>query len=273
MHARYGTWNPITRWKRTRAWKKLMAEHDGNRSQVGHIQFGIPVLYESDMKCFFEDTFQEDWAALDELLAQPWWSRTWVVQEVWCGSDKTLIQCGRTAIKWKTSQKAMDYEEAWDDMGDLMKRTKREAQWMELRRRYSLATHLSKKRLKDSKLSDLLWNTWDREVTDPRDKVFAMLGLAKTVTSEVPGSHVLTRPDYAKSMKQVYCEVVRDIIRNEGSLDILLAARGLQSGSESAILPSWVPDWRRESNEKSQRSLLIANAYLRSTSTNRWMQS
>lgn len=52
--------------------------------------------------------------------------------------------------------------------------------------------------LLDGKLPDLLWNTWDRETTDPRDKVFAVLGL---VGDE--DTRLLTSPDYGKGVRQV----------------------------------------------------------------------
>ncbi|PVH68021.1 heterokaryon incompatibility, partial [Cadophora sp. DSE1049] len=36
---------------------------------------------------FFSYDQMRDWDALDELLCRPWFSRTWVVQEVWKASD------------------------------------------------------------------------------------------------------------------------------------------------------------------------------------------
>jgi hypothetical protein len=208
-----------------------------NNTQQGHIAFGFPILYENEHWLFFKQERASDWEALDELLDRPWWGRTWVVQEVWNASN-AILQCGSKTIKWKTFAKAMDYHEAWDDMGSLVRETSRGAQWMNLRRRYSLAIHLSGQRLKGSTTSDLLWNTWNRASTDPRDKVFAIQALV--------GNDSLTRPDYSKTMNQVYREAARDIILKEKHMDILLAANGL---ARRDGLPSWVPDWRREAGE------------------------
>lgn len=222
-------------------------------SREGHIIFGFPVLYDNVHQEFFNDGRLADWKALDALLARPWCSRTWVVQEVWNASD-CILQCGDASLKWKTFEKAMDYQEAWDDMGDLVVGTSREKDWMRLKRRYSLAIHISKKRLLGSTLSDLLWNTWDRESADPRDKVFAILGL-------VGDQHVgLMRPDYSKTMNRIFSEAARDIIYHEKKLDILLAAIGL---ARRDGLPSWVPDWRSDAN--SERPTLFVNRSRRFT--------
>lgn len=214
---------------------------------------GFPVLYDMFGDCreeYFSNKWESHWQALDELLARPWWGRTWIVQEVWSASD-AVLQCGTTTIKWKTLQKAMDYSEAWDDMGDLVKKTERASQWDTLRRRYTLAIHLTKARVNGSTLSSLLWNTWDRASTDPRDKVFAMLALVDQA------DHTTMAPDYSKSVIQVYQETAREIIVKQGQLDILLAASGV-SGSDD--LPSWVPDWRCEANAK--KPVLLVNRHM-----------
>ncbi|KAG9192732.1 hypothetical protein G6011_11466 [Alternaria panax] len=216
---------------------------------------GYPILYNmfgDPYEKYFTEEWDSHWQALDELLARPWWGRTWIVQEVWCASDAQL-QCGATKIKWKTFQKAMDYSEGWDDMGDHVKGMERQLHWETLRRRYTLAIHLSKARVNGSTLSSLLWNTWDRASTDPRDKVFVVLGLA----GEPKNEDISIAPDYRKSMDQVYRETAREIITKEGRMDILLAASGIDGNDD---LPSWVPDWRSEATVK--RPILLVNRQL-----------
>ncbi|KAF2727801.1 HET-domain-containing protein [Polyplosphaeria fusca] len=208
-----------------------------NEPGWGHIMLGFPIMYGDGRNRFTGTEYLEDWDTVDALLARPWWSRAWVVQEVW-NSARVVLQCGSTTLAWDLFERAMDYHEAWDDIGRCVKDHNRRSKWPFLRRRYSLAIHIARKRLYKSTLSDLLWNTWDREATDPRDKVFAVLGL---VGNEAHG----IRPDYNQTMVQVYCRTTKHIIREEQSLDILLAANGIQRGDG---LPSWVPDWRKEAN-------------------------
>ncbi|PTB63234.1 HET-domain-containing protein [Trichoderma citrinoviride] len=229
------------------AWNKVL----DNSKHHGHIITGIPILYASPYHPFFEDARQADWEAVDNLLARPWWSRTWVVQEIW-QAQEAILQCGDSTLKWKTVRKAMQYQEAWDDMGCLVRGTKRWELWATLKRRYGLAIHISQHRLLGSKLSDLLWNVWDRDATDPRDKIFAILGLVgKDYGDTMPAI------DYCKSVEQVYKEIASFIMTEEKSLDLLLAASGLHSQS---TLPSWVPDWRRAANDN--RPALFINASL-----------
>ena len=216
---------------------------------------GYPILYNvfgNPHEDYFKKEWDSHWQAVDELLARPWWGRTWIVQEVWCASNAVLY-CGPTKLKWKNFQKAMDYAEGWDDMGDHVKGTGRQSQWETLRRRYTLAIHLAKARVNGSTLSSLLWNIWDRASTDPRDKVFAVLGLV----GETKDGYSTMAPDYRKSMEQVYREIAREIIIKEGRMDILLAASGVNSNAE---LPSWVPDWRSEAT--TGRPILLVNRRL-----------
>jgi hypothetical protein len=249
--------DPVHEWKNNRlqekAWKEYLDESSLNWSRTGHMVTGIPVLYYDfgdTLDDFFDDERQADWEALDNLLDRSWWSRTWVVQEVW-NSPNPIIQCGGLTLKWKTFQKAMDYQEGWDDMGYMVKRTKRWDHWDTLKTRYGLAIHIAQKRLLGSRLSDLLWNMWDRDATDPRDKVFAVLGLVGTEDEDaVPQPAV----DYTKPVQQVYREVAAFIIEKDKKLDIILAANGLERHNG---LPSWVPDWRRVAND--QRPALFIN--------------
>ncbi|KAJ4334110.1 hypothetical protein N0V95_009253 [Ascochyta clinopodiicola] len=218
-----------------------------------YVVTGFPVLDSifSDSRIkYFGEEWESHWQALDELLARPWWGRTWIVQEVWSASE-ALVQCGDHSIKWKTFRNAMDYSEAWDDMGDAVKGTGRGQHWEALRRRYTLAINLAKARVNGRTLATLLVTTWDRASTDPRDKVFAMLGLVGEAED------VSLKPDYSKSTEQVYREVAREIIVKQGHMDVLLAASGVD-GNEG--IPSWVPDWRCEA--AANKPTLLVNRHL-----------
>jgi hypothetical protein len=88
-------------------------------------------------------------------------------------------------------------------------------------------------------------------VTDPRDRVFAMLGhyaIRKGHNSELKELEA----DYKKSVEEVYADVAKRALTGDTESLITLAAvqhKTLTSPVESsqkrqAKLPSWVPDWR-----------------------------
>ena len=74
------------------------------------------------------------------------------------------------------------------------------------------------------------------ESTDPRDKIFALLGIAKD-HKELEALGVL--PDYRKSKKEVYTTVMAALLR-QGHTTVLSYCRTSRTSSD---LPSWVPDW------------------------------
>jgi Heterokaryon incompatibility protein (HET) len=88
-----------------------------------------------------------------------------------------------------------------------------------------------------SSLLNVMENFRDFQTTDPRDKVYALLGLA-SVDRNMP----LPKPDYSKSVSEVYCETVRAIIRHTADLSVLCLSKAL-GATTLHKLPSWVPDW------------------------------
>ncbi|EXM15949.1 hypothetical protein V3481_003471 [Fusarium oxysporum f. sp. vasinfectum] len=74
------------------------------------------------------------------------------------------------------------------------------------------------------------------KATDPRDKIFSLLGLAH------PGYNIT--PNYSKSntLSHVLIDTAIKVILFEGDLSILLHALQLAK-APSCQLPSWVPDW------------------------------
>jgi hypothetical protein len=83
---------------------------------------------------------------------------------------------------------------------------------------------------------ELVYVCNDLQATDPRDKIFGLLGVM----------HTKLIPDYIKSARDVYCEFVCAWESEVGSLSILNFA-GLNfrlDGRSELQLPSWVPDWQ-----------------------------
>lgn len=67
--------------------------------------------------------------------------------------------------------------------------------------------------------------------TDPKDKIYGLLGF-------VTSFHDI-QPDYSKSTKEIYCSATMRLMRDTGDLSYLN-----QACSNNLDLPSWVPDYR-----------------------------
>jgi hypothetical protein len=81
--------------------------------------------------------------------------------------------------------------------------------------------------------------------TDPRDKIYAMLGLLEQDLRSEP----VLQPDYTKSVVDLYTDVTRYFIEKEFCLDIWERTYDQpdQEGMGVPNLPSWVVDWSRRS--------------------------
>ncbi|KAK5116537.1 hypothetical protein LTR85_009162 [Meristemomyces frigidus] len=77
------------------------------------------------------------------------------------------------------------------------------------------------------------------EVTDPRDKIYAFLGLRPGV--DIP---LAMQPDYTpeSTTGQVYAAATKYLIETDGNLNIL-CHREADRSHDARMLPSWVPDY------------------------------
>ena len=80
--------------------------------------------------------------------------------------------------------------------------------------------------------------------SDPRDKVYALVGLAND-----QGVHEMVPVDYAKSVEAVYLECAKFLVRNGDGMEMLLQAGISQTRDGNGVklsMPSWVPNWSQE---------------------------
>ena len=107
-------------------------------------------------------------------------------------------------------------------------------------------------------LLDLLLSGREFDATDPRDKVYSVLGLGRVPTETgisvrpaVPGKRRDEKfpVDYAKSVSEVYQDTVKFFINRDRNLDILTVLLSHRSGTPKADLPSWALDWTVATSE------------------------
>ncbi|KAF2670887.1 HET-domain-containing protein [Microthyrium microscopicum] len=205
---------------------------------------------------------RDGWLALHRLFQRQWWVRVWIQQE-YTLSKRILMFCG---TRWCSSDVLFEaintLDKALDPslgppglqvvLGDLensnlapiseggpcliignsglwQASNMRNTKIHRLHHDFSLP------------LLYLLNRTTATECTDPRDAIYAMLGLARGSQALVP------RPDYASSVQEVFTNLVVAHIDYYKDLDIICYGRNNQTRGS---LPSWVPDWALENEDR-----------------------
>jgi hypothetical protein len=169
---------------------------------------------------------------LSKLLTRSWWERIWIVQEVVVGVE-VVITCGSNTIPWSffrcVSQAIQRYEFRSHANAQIL----RSCDY----RKFSAIDYFRES--KSMTLFSLLRSTRTYKATDPRDKLYALLGLA--TDPEITA----LEPDYNKPVTVVYQDLVRFMLSTQGSLDIITSGR--ISLSENGN-PSWLPTWKASDN-------------------------
>ena len=159
----------------------------------------------------------------------------WVLQEV-VVSHSSTVQRGRRSIPW------LSFEYVSEGLIGQILLLKSLVSSGALDWRINISNHIAtikslRERQQEEEPLDILSLVVKyraNRVTDPRDNIFALLGL-----STVAERNIL-KADYRKSIAQVYIEFAKFVIETRKSLDVL-AFRDMHR--KISGLPSWVPDW------------------------------
>jgi Heterokaryon incompatibility protein (HET) len=174
---------------------------------------------------------------LIRLFDLPWWKRTWTIQE-FVLAKKLVFQCARSLVTRETMYMAR--ENFWSHKDRCCLLNKLDFPHPEL------GLSLSESFVQPAKL-DFISKTrghsynvlagiaafCKREVTDPRDKVYGMLGLG---TGQYAN---LVEPDYTLSPEKVCEAVAIKSVERTGKLEFLSHLFEHQNSK----LPSFIPDW------------------------------
>ena len=164
------------------------------------------------------------WVDISKLLARSWFLRTWVMQEAVLSGDVAVL-CGHKCVKWSDigifayNLEKQDLVQYLDIEGSITNyRRIREIDRLKYVDKRSHAGFI-----------DVLEQGRGSKATDVRDNVYGMLGM----------SFVTIRPEYSKSVREVYTEASATI--NEQRLISLFCHVDHPDSIEN--LPSWVVDW------------------------------
>lgn len=187
-----------------------------------------------------------EWYGLFKLFGRPYFRRIWVVQElVVC--KKATVRCGSLTVLWDDLQHVTRLLLAAGWRGPFIKEA---PQPRMLPRAPTFAKTISNIRLGfpisqgecGMSLSLLLCVTRRFLASDPRDKVFALIGLASKIKSQS------INPDYARPTVDVYRDITGYLITTEQSLTLLSTIEDISHRKPDSSLPSWVPDYSYHEN-------------------------
>lgn len=170
------------------------------------------------------------WAHLSRLFNRSWFERLWVIQELGV-SQEALLLCGGIEISWVTIEDAAAFILRPDPATPAA--IQKFLPLMGAHRVTQVALK-SVSGIDRGNLLTVLRQTQGANCSDPRDKLYAVLGVVEdTQDIEI---------DYSKLVEIVYRDwAIKRILRIK-KLDILSACA--DSGRVPG-LPSWVPDLRR----------------------------
>jgi hypothetical protein len=197
------------------------------------------------------------WLGLVSLWKSRWWTRTWIYQESTIPESNACLILLRffalTPIRTKVRFLCGDQEAKWIHFQiagyaakGILSAPNIDSRLLVgvLTSAERLNTFRSSRLLDQSSFLELLQMFRHTECTDPRDKVYAPLGLASADVCQY------IRPDYTKIVSEVYIDVVRYYLaQSRQKLDFLgyivydKDSQIVESPNLKFLLPSWVPNF------------------------------
>jgi hypothetical protein len=169
------------------------------------------------------------------FFSLPWFRRVWVLQEV-RKAPMTVVRCGHRTIGWGAVLHAAIWHKNRTStfLGPTMDPQTLRTYFKE----FTIPTlwiSLASK-VEGTSMEMLVFDLPNFGSTDPRDRLFSILGLA----AETQGAHSLPmelRPNYLKPVSHVYTDFVRGVIKLQGKLNILSTASRYSPTKKPQFLP------------------------------------
>jgi len=157
---------------------------------------------------------QEEINAVQEVVERPYWTRSWIIQEL-CRSKQAFILCGSSIA---------NFSEFWKHLDEFDRRT--EASWIPdtVREHLDSLTRFhtqesSKSRDPQMPLIEALLHSRHSNAKISRDKIYAILNLAHD------GTKLVDTPNYRQSNAAIFWKLAHSMIHLQGHVAIILLAR------------------------------------------------
>ncbi|RSL74110.1 hypothetical protein CEP53_000497 [Fusarium sp. AF-6] len=155
-----------------------------------------------------------------ELMEHPYWFRGWIIQEV-ARCDTVALFCGNKTIDWHLLMSLFDHYQ--------FKPLLRHQRPGSMLPAHQIQAIDSFRQEHSKHLVQVLQSTRAALTTDPRDSVYAKLGLA------LDSQNLITEPDYSLGVEDVFKRLA------------------------TAHISSWVPDWSKTSGRLALQPSLVSH--------------
>jgi hypothetical protein len=199
------------------------------------------------------ETEQPIHKSIEAFFNRQYWKRVWIVQELVCAKDAVVL-CGNSVVPFSA---ILNFHQSMNKVGeachwpnvarDITLRIVPSpyiAQidtWKKFRDR-SIETSQSSSPEELNTLAGLLYDSPLREATDPRDRIYALLG----IMDDINNNNACIPVDYNLTVEQLYIDVAKYLVVLRNSLHMFSQLRPYQSRRTKYRLPSWCPDWSLE---------------------------
>ena len=185
------------------------------------------------LEAFFDNIPDMRWNAFGRVTTRPWFTRIWVIQEVGLAPEATVM-CGEQEINWNLLVKASRYLELW--------LLKERLSFLDGVSYIGDISRIYGRRSYKRTFIYILDRGREQNSSDPRDKVFALLGHPSAKRKS--GNGTIVQADYSKATAEVYQELAVELMRDHGTLYPLSAVvHPSVDLTEENATASWVPQW------------------------------
>jgi hypothetical protein len=172
----------------------------------------------------------KSWNSINQLLNKPWFRRAWIIQEV-CFATRAKVVCGTRTCDWQSLAKLILYVDR-----NFLSPLAGGQGYSTAKMMIQLKPFIDDEEPFNVPLFTLLRIADQFYATDPRDQVFALLGLQSNPSNT--GIEV----DYTIPCEELYRRVTSHCATDSG-IFVLLSRAGLHRQTGEIQLPSWVVDW------------------------------